>query len=268
MQKTRNGQLQVAVIGKGRLGTSLAQALAKRTKSFALYSHLAARRVTFKKLAENGGPHIIIIVTRDSQIETVAKKALHTAGQNLMLVAHCAGSIAPGILPRRDEVMRATFHPIQTFAKPDHQLFDGITFSISTEDPKAVTILKRLAKELGAVNTFLLPPDALPLYHSMIVYGANFITLLGTALEAISTKAGIDETEMKSALRPILTRALGNMLSSNTRNVLTGPIARGDTITIERHRKALKQLPSEVLEIYDNFLELAKRYGLWNKTGS
>jgi predicted short-subunit dehydrogenase-like oxidoreductase (DUF2520 family) len=264
MKKTRNGQLQVAIIGKGRLGTSLARAFAKTTKSFSLHSHLAARAQSFKKLSENGGPHIIIVVTRDSQIEQVAKKVLRAAGENLGLVVHCAGSLAPDILPHRDEVMRATFHPIQTFAKPNHQLFDGITFTISTKSPKAVIILKRLAKELGAVNTFQLSSEILPLYHSMIVYGANFITLLGTALEAISKKAGIPEKEIKRAFRPILERTLENMLSNNTRVVLTGPIARGDSTTIGRHRKALKNMPPEILALYDDFLNLAKRFGLWN----
>jgi predicted short-subunit dehydrogenase-like oxidoreductase (DUF2520 family) len=264
MQKTRNGQLQVAVIGKGRLGTSLARALVKSTKSFTLHSHLAARAQSFTKLSEHGGPQIIIVITRDSRIEQAAKKALKTAGENLQLIVHCAGSLAPDILPKRDGVMRATFHPIQTFAKPNHELFAGITFTISTESPKAVPILKRLAKELGAANTFQLSSDILPLYHSMIVYGANFITLLGTALEAITAKAGIPEKEIKRAFQPILERTLENVLSNNSRNVLTGPISRGDSTTIERHRKALKSMPPEVLRLYDDFLDLARRFGLWN----
>src|SRR5687767_9051619 len=133
MQKTRNRHLQVAVIGKGRLGTSLARALAKPTKSFRLHSHLPARSSSFKKLSEKGGPEILIIVTRDNQITEVEKKALRKSGVNLRLIVHCAGSMPPDILPMVPNVMRATFHPIQTFAKPDSKLFKGVTFTISTQ---------------------------------------------------------------------------------------------------------------------------------------
>ena len=263
MQKTRNRHLQVAVIGKGRLGTSLARALAKPTRSFRLHAHLPARSSSFKKLSEKGGPEILIIVTRDNRIKEVAQKAIRNAGVNLRLIVHCAGSLPPNILPMTPNVMRATFHPIQTFAKPDSKLFKGVAFTISTPDRSATTILKKLAKELGGAQTLELGPYALPLYHSMIVYGANFTILLGTALEEISKAVSIAEPQMKSAFKPILLQAVTNMLSGNTRKVLTGPIARGDNETIERHRKALKKLPPEIIRLYDDFLKLAKRFGLW-----
>lgn len=264
MQKTRNRHLQVAVIGKGRLGTSLARALSRITKTFRLHSHIPARSSSFKKLSVDGGPDILIIVTRDNYITSVAKKALSNTGNNLRLVVHCAGSLSPEILPKKARVMRATIHPIQTFAKPSDQLFKGITFTISTQDSLAVPMLRKLARELGASQTFQLNPDILPLYHSMIVYGANFIILLGTALEEISKAATIDGRKMKSALRPILMQSLNNVLTGDSRRALTGPISRGDTQTVERHRKALKQLPDEVLKLYDDFLNLAKRFGLWS----
>lgn len=263
MQKTRNRHLQVAVIGKGRLGTSLARALAKPTNSFRLHSHLPARSSSFKKLSEKGGPEVLIFVTRDNRIKEVAQNALRTTGANLRLLVHCAGSMPPDILPTAPNVMRATFHPIQTFAKPDSKLFKGVTFTISTPDRAASTILKKLAKELGGGQILELTPNTLPLYHSMIVYGANFTILLGTALEEISKAASIHEAKMKSAFKPILLQAVTNMLSPDTRKALTGPIARGDSETIERHRKALKELPPEIIRLYDDFLKLAKRFGLW-----
>ena len=263
MQKTQKKRLLVAVIGKGRLGTSLALAL-KKTKSFILHSHLPARAASFKTLHAKGGPDILLIVTRDARVSAVAKNAVRQCGENLLLIAHCAGSMPPDILPKRIGIMRATFHPMQTFAKPDGNLFAGITWGISTDSDTAATTLRKLATEIGSTKTLRLDPKILPLYHSLIVYGANFIKLLGTAIEAITKEIGIPEKTIKTSLRPILTRALEDTLTQNSRDVLTGPIARGDKATIERHRKALKALPPEILAVYDDFLKLAKRFGLWN----
>src|SRR5688572_4843349 len=92
-------QVAIAVIGKGKLGSTLAQAIS-RSSGFTLHSHIAARSASFKKLASGGGPDVLFIVTKDNAIASIAKAAVKECGKNLTLIVQCAGSIGPSNLPQ------------------------------------------------------------------------------------------------------------------------------------------------------------------------
>lgn len=266
IDKTKKKRIQVAVIGKGRVGTSIAHALEARGKRFKLFAHLAARastRALTKALREKGGPDVMILATRDLSISPASRRIVPFCGKNLRIVAHCAGSIAPAAIIARGSIAKATFHPLQTFPKPDADLLRGINITISTPHASAATTLRALAEELGAEQTLMIRPEDLPLYHAAAVYGANFLTLLVTVVEQIAKAVRIEEKQMKSALRPIMTQALENALEHNSRDVLTGPLARGYDRSITAHRKALWKFPPIVEKIYTDFVELAKEYKLY-----
>lgn len=265
MQKTRKRRLQVAVIGKGRLGTSLALALQKKTKQFQLFAHLPARTSTrtLTPLRKNGGPDIIIIATRDKSLRKVSREVVPYAGKNLRIMAHTAGAFSPTIIFTRNKAALATFHPLQTFPKPDPELFKGIGFAISTADAKAASTLTMLAKELGAEDAIRIDAKSLPLYHAMAAYGANFLVVLGAVIEKIAKSLKIPEQKAKHLLRPIMTEALENILTHSSGEVLTGPIARGDSLTLNAHLKALSALDPAIARIYNDFLFLAKKYHIY-----
>ena len=242
----------LTIIGKSRTGTSIAKALriAKRAKLDAIFS---AQSKNYPKIDSE----IIIIATKDDHIAEVSKTALSVASKKLKLMVHLAGSMPSSVLAARAGVSRLTLHPIQTFSKPDANLFRGIYWMASSDDPKAIRWARKFVADLGGKGIIELPSEALPLYHAMTVFGSNFITLLFAAIEAMSESLGQNPKRMKAALQPLTEKALENVLTKNANQVFTGPMARKDLATIRKHQRALAALDPRIKCIYDTFFSYA-----------
>ena len=116
----------------------------------------------------------------------------------------------------------------------------------------AVTQLDALFSSLGAL-TFTLDSQQKSLYHAASVMACNYLVSLLEVSHQMLKEAGIDEavideaiidsTENSSPLESLIRQTLDNYFSLGATQALTGPIARGDTDTIETHIKALQQAP-------------------------
>ncbi len=250
-------QVTIAVIGKGRLGSAYARAIRSKSNSYKLFGHFNAREGNFEKLFDGGGPEVIIIATKDDAIAETAWRATSFAGNNLKLIVHSAGSQPSSILPKLPKVGRLMLHPIQTFPKGDPAPFKGIIFAAECTGKESLAFARDFTKSLGATNVIRLTAKQLPLYHAMTVFAANFITLLGASVEKLSSELRLDKKMVKKAVAPLMRTSLENVLAGNAKDVLTGPIARGDSETIKVHLKALKPSP-ELSTLYAAFVNLAK----------
>jgi predicted short-subunit dehydrogenase-like oxidoreductase (DUF2520 family) len=249
----------VAIIGTGHVGTSLAKALRTKSHAFQLHSFLSSRSPDFRVLSEDGGPEVLIIATRDADIKTVSRRAMRSAGANLKLIVHLAGSHPPTILPNTPRVARLTLHPVQSFVIADPKLFRGITFTASSENPSAIRWAKSFAEALGAKDVLVLDSLLMPLYHATIVIGSNFITLLESVVEDLSKVLGIAPARIKVAMAPLARTSLENAIAKPAIEVLTGPIKRKDQITIAAHRKALEKAPADIQAIYETLLQYGEK---------
>ncbi|MEI8134066.1 MAG: DUF2520 domain-containing protein [bacterium] len=249
-------QVTIAVIGKGKVGTSFAERIAK-TDGYSLFSHLSARKKSFTELQKSGGPQILFICSKDSEISAVARKAVSSAGKNLKLVVHCAGSRPSTILPLRKGVARLMLHPMQTFPIAKSGLLKNIYFAISSADKSALLWAKQFVKEIGGKGIIEIKAKDLPLYHTLVVFASNFTTLLGGAVEVFSKSLKTPRVQMKAALKPLMKNSLENVLNADAAKVLTGPLARRDHSTILKHRIALKDQPAPLSKIYEGFVLLA-----------
>ena len=237
---------KITIIGRSKVGLSLAKAVGARV--------LAARQEKYPPMDSD----VIIISTRDDRIAEVAKRVVQVATERLKVIVHVAGSIPPSVLPKRRGVLRLTLHPIQTFPKPSAESFTGIYWMACSEDAAAIRWARKFVKSLGGKEVIVLPAESLPLYHALTVFSANFVTLLGGAIEEMSKALGQNPKTMKAAVRPLMKRAMENVLSKPAKDVLTGPIQRGDVETIRKHQKALKALDPQLRKLYDAFLEFAE----------
>jgi predicted short-subunit dehydrogenase-like oxidoreductase (DUF2520 family) len=241
---------RVTIVGKSRVGRSLIAAMAGSRIS----AIVSARSARFPRIESE----VLIIATKDDKIAEVARTAVQVCGDQLKIVVHLAGSQPSTILPVRDGVVRLTLHPIQTFPKASPELFEGITWMASSEDAAAIKWARKFVKELGGKRVIVLPSEALPLYHAMTVFSSNFVTLLGGAIEEMSEALGQNPKKMKAAIRPLMEQAMKNVLAKPAKDVLTGPIKRGDVKTIRMHQKALKALDLKLRKVYDAFLGLSE----------
>jgi predicted short-subunit dehydrogenase-like oxidoreductase (DUF2520 family) len=247
---------RITIIGKSKVGTALANAL-RGSERYKLSSIVSARMQRYPVIQSD----VIIIAAKDEAIAQVSKKALTSALKPPKLMVHLAGSLAPSVLPSRKGMARLTLHPIQTFSEPNSDLLRGIFWMASSESPTAIRWARHFIVDVGGKSLIVLPGDSLPLYHAMTVFSSNFITLLWAAIEEISEELGQNPKRLKAALRPLAEKALENALSNPAREVLTGPFARKDFETIEKHQKALKALDPKLRAIYDGFLSFGLKSG-------
>ena len=272
--------MKIAVIGTGRVGTSLGNALAQAGYEIAGLADAdpaAARRarriigrgrVFRDPLAALRSAEVILIAVPDDALAGLAaglqagewdgrgKTLLHTSG------AAPAAVLAP--LAKRGAAI-GSMHPVQSFPTPSTPASQakGAIFGLEG-DPAAVRKAKILVRSLGG-RPLLLTAGQKTLYHAACVLASNlFVPLFGLAVETMAA-AGVPAPTAKKALLPLVEGTLRNVKILDAENALTGPLARLDYETVARQMRALRRVP-RAREAYRAIgleaLELLKKRGI------
>jgi predicted short-subunit dehydrogenase-like oxidoreductase (DUF2520 family) len=228
------------VVGVSSRTLSSAQKLGRRA------SHCQAYR-TARELADVA--EMVFITTPDDVIAQVCSEVQWHKGQGVL---HCSGAHSVDILEPAKRLGAATgsFHPLQTFADVDQAIANlpGSTFALEAEEPLLST-LKELAHILNGTWVKLGSGDKV-LYHVAAVFACNYlVTLVKLALD-LWKDFGVSSKEATEALLPLLRGTLNNIDSIGLPDCLTGPIARGDLGTIERHLRAIDAKNPSLLTTY------------------
>ena len=234
----------IAVIGRGRVGGSLAAAMETAGIPVRLASAAEA------EIAAAGATAALICVP-DEAIEPVCG-TLAAADPVPALVGHVSGATTLAALsPARDRGA-ATFslHPLQTFAGERTPL-GGIPAATAGSDSAAEAFAAALAERLG-MRPFAVPDQRRAAYHAAASIASNFLIALEESAAGLLAEAGVDDA--RELLAPLVLRTSANWSESGS-SALTGPIARGDEVTVERHREALGELAPELLPLYEALAE-------------
>jgi len=253
--------LKIGFIGAGTTGTALAVrlsqkecpvvAVSSRTLSSAqkLADLVPDCRVyrTAQELADVA--ELVFITTPDDVIAQVCSEVQWRGGQSVM---HCSGAHSVDILEAAKELGAAvgSFHPLQTFAGVNQAIenLPGSTFALEAGEPLLST-LKELTSLLSGSWVELKPGDKV-LYHAAAVFACNYlVTLVKLALD-LWQDFGVSSKEATRALLPLLEGTINNINNIGLPNCLTGPVARGDLGTIERHLSALEAKSPSLLITY------------------
>ena len=93
------------------------------------------------------------------------------------------------------------------------------------------------------------------LYHAAAVMASGgVVSLLSISLEMLA-RCGLDEHKSRRVLLPLVEATVANVRSIGPVRALTGPVRRGDTKTIERNKRALAEIDSRWLQIYQLLTE-------------
>lgn len=235
--------MQIAIVGPGRLGRSLATLLPG-----------AGHRVTLhdRRLDLPAQIDLIWLTVPDRSLSDVAR-ALPEGPP----VVHASGVSDLTVL--KPHPRRASLHPLMTFPGPEIALpsLDGVPAAVDASDPSLLTTVEALARSLG-LTPVRVPGDR-RLYHAAAVMAGNLATVLlaeaGRALEA----AGVPAQDARAMLAPLAQASLRNAVGRPAA-ALTGPVARGDTSTLDGHRDALRQAGlTDLLPLYDDGMSRAAR---------
>ena len=232
--------LRVGIIGAGRVGTALAQAL--RGAGVAVQGPLGR--------GERPGPcDAIVLCVPDAEIAAAAEVV--TAASPL--IGHTSGAtplsaLAPAGVPAFG------LHPLQSFAHPGVR-FEGAGAAVAGSTPEALAFATSLAERLG-MRPFEIDDDGRAAYHAAASVASNFLVTLQAAAESIAAGAGLEREEARELLLPLVRQTVENVAELGPEAALTGPIARGDETTVEAQRAAVEQVAPELLRLFD---ELARR---------
>jgi predicted short-subunit dehydrogenase-like oxidoreductase (DUF2520 family) len=245
----------LAVIGPGKVGTAIAVA-ARRAGVRDIYfggRHLdrveeSARMVEGAKawrMAEAAHhADLVLISVSDNSIELVAKQlAQEDAFRKGAVVAHLSGALNSSVLkPAKDlcGAFVASAHPLNTYAsvaaavdaKPGtHWFLEG--------DLEAIEKLSQLISSFGDLPNAI-TSEGKAIYHAASVVACNYLsTLMDTALELMG-QANVENEVAWNALKPLVFETMNNIDKTGPQAALTGPISRGDLLTVEKHIQAMQ----------------------------
>ncbi len=204
----------VTVIGAGRAGTAIAARLAERGVA----------------LRENGDLRLLCVP--DRAIAEVARSI-----ERGPWLAHVSGGTPLAALA--PHTSRFSLHPLQTLTlRRGPEQLDGAWAGVTAESDEARARALWLAETLG-LRPFALADEKRAVYHAGASIASNFLVTLYRVASTLVAEAGAPP----EALVPLMTRTIENGFD------LTGPIARGDWETVERHREALAG--TGFAELYD-----------------
>ena len=200
--------------------------------SYAEYSDQEAHEIDPKLVFvdENNDNQIDPFIEKH-QFEHIGKTLVHFSGALNSKYAHSA-------------------HPLMTF---DHSMYDLQTYQkilfVCTSDSLSFA---NLLPSIPNKHIFI-PKESKSHYHAMCVMANNFTTLLWqTFFGEMQNKFSINAVDA----HPLLNQTLKN-IQNDHQHALTGPIARGDTETIQKHLSELGDMPY-LQQLYQSFIELHK----------
>ena len=212
---------EITVIGAGRAGTAIAARLRERG------------------IAVRDDAELHLLCVPDRAIAEVARSI-----EPGPWVAHVSGGTPLAALDPHGR--RFSVHPLQTLTKlRGPEQLDGAFAGVTAETDAALDRATWLAATLG-LQPFVLADDKRAVYHAGAAIASNFLVTLYRIASSLTAEAGAPH----DAVVPLMTRTIENGFE------LTGPIARGDWETVERHREALRD--TGFAQLYDVLAEATR----------
>lgn len=240
--------LRIGLVGAGRVARALVIALERAGLPVVAVGSRQPERLSPSRYPQPCTPQqavdqadLVLLTVADDAIAPVTAALRWRAGQ---AVVHCSGATEVAALDAAAQAGAHTggFHPLQIFSDPEQaaQRLAGSTAAIEA-GPALLPTLQALAAALGMPAT-VLPPGMRVRYHVAAGYAASFLLPVLQEAVALWASFGVDEADALQALLPL---ARGTLDAAQTRGLagaVSGPIARGDLGTVQRHLGALETL--------------------------
>lgn len=270
---------RIAIIGLGRVGTAIGYLLARAGHEIiavwdsspeALHrgrTHTGGK-IALDAVDAGREAETVFLTVPDDEIEAVCRAmAKGGAFRPGMKVVHVSGAGSLGLLAAAEAcgAETACIHPLQSFADLQGAVenLPGSTFGVTCHE-KAQPWVFGLVKDLKG-RPFPVPDRDKPLYHAAACIASNYLVTLLYIVEDIYRILGLTGEEALRAFQPLVQGTIRNIEAKGTLEALTGPIARGDVGTIEKHLGAFAGKAPEYLSVYrilgNVTLNIARRRG-------
>jgi predicted short-subunit dehydrogenase-like oxidoreductase (DUF2520 family) len=220
----------VGIVGRGRIG---------RVLSAGLRSAGVAASEPLGRDADLRGYPVVLLCVPDAQIAAAA------AGlEPGPLVGHCSGATGLDVLAPHEAF---ALHPLMTVTAHDGPArLRGAGAAIGGSTPRARQVARELAESLD-MRPFGLADEERAAYHAAASIASNFLVTLEGAAETVGAGTGLD----RALLAPLVRATVENWATLGPRAALTGPVARGDEVTVRAQRAAVVKRAPELVDLFD-----------------
>jgi predicted short-subunit dehydrogenase-like oxidoreductase (DUF2520 family) len=257
--------MKIGIIGAGKVGSAFAIGLQAHgheihvcSRSDESAQELVARlgmkgTNTLMHVVENS--EVIFITVPDTRIRRVAGEILEKAGTGAVAgktFLHCSGATTSEALAPLEEAggFTGSLHPLQTFADRENgwKGLYGSYFGYEGSDGALPAV--QAVKECFNGSLLWMKQDDKALYHAAACILSNYTVTLSYIAGMLFEKIQLPPEEAVAALQPLLEKTVQNVGNMGSPGALTGPIARGDAETLEKHMAAIGEKAPELAEVY------------------
>jgi predicted short-subunit dehydrogenase-like oxidoreductase (DUF2520 family) len=258
--------MKACIIGAGRVawslipalqeaGVEVVQLISRNQKQLDTFSQSYSLPNNTTKLASlRQDIDLIFLTIPDSSIQSFTYSLLPFTSNKAILL-HTSGSVSIEALSAWNGP-KGVFYPMQTFTLEKRTAYDDVPLFLEGNET-ILSILKPLATRMSRRVQILDSPSRAKL-HLGAVMVCNFTNLLYTYADELIPEVDIN------AYEPLIRGHLKNVFSLGPRASQTGPAARGDFSTIQRHIDLLKNKP-EAQDLYRIMSELISQEKLRNE---
>jgi predicted short-subunit dehydrogenase-like oxidoreductase (DUF2520 family) len=256
-------KLRIAIVGAGNLAAALAASL--RGAGYGIEQIIsrgsAASMQRARQLARKVGAsvvpaaqaqirsEIVWFCVPDSAIAGTAESLAGAANWSNKVALHSSGALTSDELAalRRRGAAVASVHPLMTFVRGSLASLVKVPFALEG-DRKALRAARAIVRDLRA-QPFTIRKKHKSSYHAWGMFASPLLTALLAASERVAAAAGVSRKAARERMLPILRQTLANYERLGAPRAFSGPIARGDVATVEKHLSVLLEVPG-TREVY------------------
>jgi len=266
----RNSE-SVSIVGAGRVGRTLGRRLHElgwrvdAVTARSISNARAAIRVIGAGDPSDRPTHqvlnsrVVLVTVPDAAIECMASHLAQLGGQEWRgrVVLHTSGAMEPCALEPLAQLGAATgsMHPMQTFSHQNTPDLAKCVFGIDGA-PAALRAARKMIHQMGGVAVRLSGTNKAA-YHAAGSFACvHVLTIIEAATRLLMTQ-GFTRRQAMRALLPLTRQTLDNFERVGPYAAWTGPLSRGDFLTLQKHLGALSEMDTEYLQAYDVLSRLA-----------
>jgi predicted short-subunit dehydrogenase-like oxidoreductase (DUF2520 family) len=237
--------MRVVIIGAGNVATVFGRLIAKANHEIiqVVSRSIANARSLANELgcAYADNPKILD-TTADIYIVAMTDAALNEIQESYILgdklIVHTAGSIPMDIL-KNVSVNYGVLYPLQSLRKENPELHQDIPLLVTGNSMAVISKLENFARTISSTVAIVNDAERLKL-HVAAVLVSNFTNHLYKLAADYCSKEGLDF----KMLQPLIEETALRLRYRLPGDMQTGPAARKDIITLDKHLRILSQHPA------------------------
>lgn len=168
------------------------------------------------------------------------------------IVCHISGALSSGVFSDIDQTgaFGYSIHPLFAIHSKynSHKQIEKAFFTIEGAQGRlheVCSLMDRLGNDYAVIAS-----DKKELYHAAAVTASNHVIALLSTAQSYLIECGMTSDQAETALNPLFIYNAQNAADVGVYNALTGPIARGDLMTVKKHLRCLDTLNSDNKQLY------------------